>query len=249
MYKRASNGIHGYYFYAYVIIAPMQKDENTKPYTREEFERVSKIRVDRIAKEFDAGFKFLENYPKSVTFFGSSLMADENPYCVSARKLAGKIVKELGYSVMSGGGPGIMEAANRGAFENGGTSLALTIRLPHPQVVNDYITKQIDPDYFFVRKVLLSFSAAAFIFYPGGYGTLDEFFEIVTLIQTQKIVGVPLICVGSDYWKSMEAFLRSELLSRGTILPENLSLFIITDDLDEITKIIKNAPPRNNLDI
>ncbi len=229
----------------------MSKEKNTspQPYSREEFERVSKIRIERIAEEFAEGFEFLENYPKSVTFFGSSLLKEDSPYCVSARELAGKIVKELGHSILTGGGPGIMEAANRGAFENGGTSLALTIRLPHPQIVNGFLTKHIDPNYFFVRKVLLSFSAEAFIFYPGGYGTLDEFFEIITLAQTQKIVGVPIICVGSDYWNSLKDFIYKELLSRETILAENLGIFKITDDHDEIINILRNAPMRHNLDI
>lgn len=228
----------------------MQKEKNTPHHhTREEVERIAKIRVERIAEEFQEGFKFLEDYPKTVTFFGSSLMREDNLYCRSARELAGRIAKELGYAVLTGGGPGIMEAANRGAFENGGASLALTIRLPHPQIVNDYINKQVDPNYFFVRKVLLSFQAAAFIFYPGGYGTLDEFFEILTLIQTQKLTGTPLICVGSDYWNALKKFITEELLSRETILPDNVDLFKITDNHEEIMEIIRKAPIRDNLDI
>lgn len=223
----------------------MDREQNTHTFSRTEMEMLARERIAEISKEFSEGFKFLEDYPKSVTFFGSSLMKEDNPYCVSARTLSGRIVKELGYSVLTGGGPGIMEAANRGAFENGGTSLALTIKLPHPQVINRYITKEVDPYYFFVRKVCLSFSAEAFIFYPGGYGTLDEFFEMITLIQTKKVVGVPLICVGTDYWKSLERFMQAELLSRGTILPEDLLLYTITDNHDEILDIIKKAPVRD----
>ncbi|MBX4199092.1 TIGR00730 family Rossman fold protein [Candidatus Parcubacteria bacterium] len=226
----------------------MEKEQNVHTLTKEEIQGVARERVEEIAKEFKAGFKFLEDYPKSVTFFGSSLMKEDNPYCLSARKLAGRISTELGYSVLTGGGPGIMEAANRGATEAGGTSLAITIKLPTPQTINHFITSEIDPYYFFVRKVCLGFSAEAFIFYPGGFGTLDEFFEIITLIQTRKIVGVPLICVGSDYWKSLERFMQAELLSRGTILPEDLLLYNITDDHDEILEIIKKAPIRNGLE-
>lgn len=207
-------------------------------------ERLAKLRVDKIADEFSLGFKFLEDYPKSVTFFGSSLMTAEDPYCVSARQLSGRIAKELGYAVLTGGGPGIMEAANRGAKEAGGTSLALTIKLPSPQIINDYITRQVDPDYFFVRKVCLSFLAEAYIFYPGGLGTMDEFFELMTLMQTRKIVGVPLICVGTDYWKHVDHFMREVLSKRGLILPEDADLCKITDDHDEILEIIKNAPVR-----
>jgi uncharacterized protein (TIGR00730 family) len=226
----------------------MQPDPNTHTFTRREMEFLARERVNEIAKEFSNGFKFLEDYPKSVTFFGSSMMKEDNPYCQSAKVLAGRIVKELGYSVLTGGGPGIMEAANRGAYENGGTSIGLTIALPRPQLINKYITKEFDPYYFFVRKVLLGFSAEAFIFFPGGYGTLDEFFEILTLIQTRKVVGVPLICVGSDYWKSLERFMQAELLSRGTILPEDLLLFTITDNLDEVIDIISKVPVRNTMD-
>ncbi|MBX4195440.1 TIGR00730 family Rossman fold protein [Candidatus Parcubacteria bacterium] len=225
----------------------MKEDQNSHTFSREEMRMLARERIAEITKEFTEGFKFLEDYPKSVTFFGSSLMNQDNPYCVSARELSGRIAKELGYSVFTGGGPGIMEAANRGAFESGGTSLALTIKLPDPQTINKYITKEVDPYYFFVRKVCLSFSAEAFVFYPGGLGTLDEFFEIMTLIQTRKIVGVPLICVGSDYWKSLERFMQSELLSRGTILPEDLLLYHITDNHDEIIDLIRKSPVRESI--
>jgi uncharacterized protein (TIGR00730 family) len=215
--------------------------------SREEVNVVAAERVKEIAKEFEDGFKFLANYPKSVTFFGSNQFTEDNPYYASARALAGKISTELGYSVVSGGGPGIMEAANRGAFEAGGTSLGLTIKLPQEQVINKYLSKEIDSYYFFVRKVILSFSSEALIFYPGGFGTLDEFFEMVTLAQTRKVIGVPIICVGSDYWKKLERFMQEELLSRGTIMAEDMTLFTITDDLDEVIDIIKKVPVRNSL--
>ncbi|HRH25638.1 MAG TPA: TIGR00730 family Rossman fold protein [Parcubacteria group bacterium] len=227
----------------------MPEEQNTHNHTQEEKDRIKKIRMERIHSEFEEGFKFIDEYPKSVTFFGSSLLKEDDPYCISARTLAGRIAKELNYAVLTGGGPGIMEAANRGAHENGGSSLALTIRLPHPQIVNPYITRMVDPNYFFVRKVLLSFNAAAFIFFPGGYGTLDEFFEILTLVQTQKVVGVPIICVGTDFWSSLKVFIEKELLTRGTILPDNVDLFKITDNHDEILEIIKKTPIRDNLDI
>lgn len=226
----------------------MEKEGSVYTLTKDEIKDVARERVEEISKEFKTGFQFLEDYPRSVTFFGSSLMKEDNPYCLSARALASRIAKELGYSVLTGGGPGIMEAANRGAFEAQGTSLAITIKLPTPQTINKFITKEIDPYYFFVRKVCLSFSAEAFIFYPGGFGTLDEFFELITLIQTRKIVGVPLICVGSDYWKALESFMRQEMLNRGTIMPEDLSLFTITDNHDEILELIKKSPIRNSLD-
>ena len=214
---------------------------------RRESELLASERVDEITKEFTAGFKFLEDYPRSVTFFGSTQFKEGNPYYDAARALAGKVVKELKYSVFSGGGPGIMEAANRGAFESGGTSLGLTIRLPHEQVTNGYLSKTLDLYYFFVRKVMMSYSAEAFIFFPGGFGTLDEFFELVTLVQTKKIEGVPIICVGSDYWKSLERFMQENLISRGTISAEDLTLYTITDDLDEIIEMVRKVPLRTRM--
>ena len=211
---------------------------------REEIQKVAKKRVSEISREFTEGFKFLEDYPKSVTFFGANQFREENPYYISARILASRLVKELGYSILSGGGPGIMEAANRGAFEAGGNSLGLLIKLPNGQTTNKYITREFSSYYFFIRKVCLSFSAEAFIFYPGGFGTLDEFFEILTLIQTKKITHVPLICVGSEYWNKLKKFMKKEMLSRGTIKPEELDSFHIIDDHDKIIEIIKKVRVR-----
>lgn len=215
--------------------------------SREEMSRVAVERIAEITKEFTDGFKFLADYPKSVTFFGSNQFKEDNKYYADARALASRIASELNYSVASGGGPGIMEAANRGAFEVGGTSLGLTIKLPQEQVINKYISKGIDSYYFFVRKVILSFSSEALIFYPGGFGTLDEFFEIITLAQTEKLRGVPIICVGNDYWKKLEIFMVEELLSRGTIHAKDMTLFTITDNHDEIINIIKKVPVRNGM--
>lgn len=221
-----------------------ESNENILTLGREEMHSLAKKRVSEIAKEFTEGFKFLEDYPKSVTFFGGNQLREDDKYYMSARTLAAKLVKELGYSVISGGGPGIMEAANRGAFEAGGSSLGLLIKLPDGQITNKYITAQFSAYYFFVRKVCLTFSAEAFIFFPGGFGTLDEFFEIATLIQTRKVDGVPLICVGSDYWNALKEFMKKELIARGTITEKDLELFHITDDHDEIVKILKKVPVR-----
>src|SRR5690606_21462531 len=124
----------------------------------------------------------------------------DNPYYIRARALAKKIVEETGYTIITGGGPGIMEAANRGAYEAGGKSVGMNIILPHEQKINEYLTANARFYYFFIRKVALSFSAETYIFFPGGFGTLDEFFEIVTLIQTNKIPRVPVICVGKEFW-------------------------------------------------
>lgn len=222
----------------------MAKEQHTHTLTKEEMHIATRERIDEITKEFTDGFKFLEKYPHSVTFFGSSLIPEDSSYFKTAETLAKKIVTELNYSVLSGGGPGIMKAANKGAFEAGGSSLGLTIQIPDGQITNKYVTDKIDMYYFFARKMCMSFSAEAFIFFPGGLGTLDEFFEMVTLIQTKKIVDVPLICVGSDYWLSLKKFMEETLLKRGTINHDDLKLFTITDDLDEIISLIRKSPER-----
>jgi len=221
--------------------------ENILTLSREEIHELARKRVSEISREFTEGFEFLEDYPQSVTFFGANQFREDNPYYQSACALASRVVKELGYSVFSGGGPGIMEAANRGAYEAGGNSLGLLIKLPEGQVINNYITKSFASYYFFVRKVLLSFSAEAFIFFPGGFGTLDEFFEILTLVQTKKIAGVPIICVGSEYWNGLRGFMEREILTRGAIEPFDLNLFHVVDDHTEIIEIIKKVPVRNGV--
>ncbi|MBX4181482.1 TIGR00730 family Rossman fold protein [Candidatus Parcubacteria bacterium] len=210
-------------------------------------DKLASERVAEIAKEFSAGFKFLEDFPKSVTFFGSNQVKETDKFYESARTLSSRLVKELDYSVVSGGGPGIMEAADRGAFEAGGNSLGLLIKLPHEQPINGYITKSISFYYFFARKYCLAFGAEVFIFYPGGLGTLDEFFEILTLAQTQKIGKIPLICVGSEYWNKMKSFIQEEMVARGYVRSSDMDLFTITDDHDEIIDIIKKAPVQVNV--
>ncbi|OHA92716.1 MAG: Rossman fold protein, TIGR00730 family [Candidatus Zambryskibacteria bacterium RIFCSPLOWO2_02_FULL_39_26] len=201
-------------------------------------------RVSLIAKEFTDGFNFLRHYPKSVTIFGGNHWKEEDLVYIKARSLGARIVNDLKYAVFTGGGPGIMEAANRGAYEAGGDSLGLTIELSHHQIQNSYLTKNLDFYYFFSRKVCLGFSAEAFVFFPGGYGTFDEFFEILTLVQTKKIEYVPIILVGSDFWNPLDEFIKKEMLTRGSIEPEDLQLYKITDDENEIIETIRNAPVR-----
>ncbi|MEK7390685.1 MAG: TIGR00730 family Rossman fold protein [Patescibacteria group bacterium] len=208
----------------------------------------AKKRVDLISKEFSEGFEFLENYPRSVTVFGSSQATEKDIYYQKALSLCKRIAGELKYSVITGGGPGIMEAANRGAFEAQGQSVGITIKLPREQATNSYITDKIALTYFFVRKVCLSFSAEAYIFFPGGFGTLDELFEILTLVQARKIEPVPLILVGSEYWRPLETFIRNELLDRKMIDPGDMTLFTIHDDENKILEIIKKVPVKNGVE-
>lgn len=202
-------------------------------------------RLSTINSEFRHTFKFLQSYPHSVTFFGSARFTEEHPYYARARSLAAKIARETGYAVVSGGGGGIMEAANRGAYEAGGKSIGMNIILPHEQKMNQYLTAHVRFYYFFIRKVALSFSAEVYIFFPGGFGTMDEFYEIVTLIQTNKIPRVPVICVGSEYWKHIQEFskyLRDDLK---VIPPEDEKIYHVTDDDDEVIEIIKKSKLRN----
>ncbi len=224
----------------------MMKEKN-KPITLLEISEASRKRVALIAKEFTNGFEFVKNYPRSVTFFGSARTTENEAYYKKARDLAHKIVRELHYSVTTGGGPGIMEAANRGAFEASGNSLGLTIDLPHEQMDNKYLTDKESFHYFFSRKVCLSFSAEAYIYFPGGFGTLDEFLEVLTLIQTNKIPKAPIILVGSSFWNPVEQLFRDILISNKMIKEEDLSLYTITDNEDEIIEIIRKAPVRLGL--
>ncbi len=200
-------------------------------------------RLATIAEEFSDGFAFIRKYPRSVTFFGSARTAQGNVHYDQAYTLAKKIVEELGYAVVTGGGPGIMEAANRGAYDAGGDSVGLLIKLPKEQASNPYVKDTIEFHYFFARKVVLSFAAEAYIFFPGGYGTLDEFFELVTLIQTHKIPPMPIILIGEDFWRPLDGFIKKNVLEHHhAIAPSDTHLYTITDDMNKVIDSIKHTP-------
>jgi uncharacterized protein (TIGR00730 family) len=197
----------------------------------------------RINHEFKEGFAFIQKFPRSVTVFGSSMLKQDSETYKQAEIVASKISSELNYAVITGGGPGIMEAANKGAREAGGRSEGLTVSLPHERKVNGYTTGSTRFSYFFVRKTILTFAAEAYIFFPGGFGTFDELFSILTLIQTGKIPKVPIILFGSKFWDNLKAFIKKSMLEDyKTIDPENLNLFEITDSPDRVVEIIKTAP-------
>ncbi|MEX0909897.1 MAG: TIGR00730 family Rossman fold protein [Candidatus Paceibacterota bacterium] len=230
-----------------------QKEEKAKTHTHiENKERVQKIRMEEalervslIGQEFSDGFDVIRNHPRSVTFFGSARFTESHPYYQKAREIAAKVSLE-GYTVVTGGGGGIMEAGNRGAHEAGGDSLGFNIELPFEQKLNPYVSEHLAFRYFFSRKVLLAFSAEAFLFFPGGFGTLDEFFEILTLVQTKKIPRVPLILVGNEFWGKLHSYIIEELLENyKTINPEDTNLYNITEDPLEIVRIVKEAPIRD----
>ncbi len=212
--------------------------------SHQEIEKEAKKRVSRIAKEFANGFEFIRSYPKSVTFFGSARFSEHNPYYKKARHIAQELSKQ-GYAIVTGGGPGIMEAGNRGARDENGESVGLNIKLPMEQVLNPYVKNHLDFHYFFSRKVCMSFSAEAYLYFPGGFGTLDELFEILTLVQTHKIRKVPIILVGEKFWKPLDHFLDTLLYHQNdTIEESDLDLYTITDDEALIMKIVAAAPSR-----
>lgn len=201
-------------------------------------------RVFRIMAEFVEGFEFLSNLRKEVTFFGSARFPEDSHWYHEAQKLGRKLA-ENGFAVITGGGPGIMEAGNRGAYEGGGESIGLDIELPLEQRRNAYVKRGVGFHYFFTRKVMMSASAQAYIFFPGGFGTLDEFYEIVTLIQTQKMEPVPIVCVGKDYWGPLHDWMKRVLLGNlKTILAEDLELYKIVDTAEEAFDLIKDSAER-----
>ena len=198
-------------------------------------------RIFRIMSEFVDGFNFLADIKKSVTFFGSARTKDGENYYQEALDLASWLAKD-GYEVVTGGGPGIMEAANRGATQAKGISIGLNIQLPHEQRINDYVNRSIAFHYFFTRKLMLSYSAQAYVYFPGGYGTLDEFFEIITLIQTKKIDKILIVAIGRNYWTKLLEFLKSEVYGKHEAIDkEDLALFKIVDSAEEAYKLIKKA--------
>lgn len=203
-------------------------------------------RVCIITEEFNRGFDFLEGIDKVVSIFGSTRARESDISYQKARQLASRLAKEQDYTIVTGGGPGIMEAANRGAKEAGGHSVGLTIELREGQVTNNYVTDRVDFHYFFSRKVMLSFAARMYVFFPGGFGTLDEFFEIITLIQTYKIPHLPVVLVDSTYWQPLQDFIHQTIYKDyNAIDQEDLSLVKIVDNIDEIMTIAERAPKRH----
>lgn len=185
----------------------------------------------RVFWQFIKGFRNLHFLGPCISVFGSARFNEGNPHYTSAREF-GKRISDLGFTVMTGGGPGIMEAANRGAFENGGKSVGCNIELPFEQQPNPYMNKCITFEHFFVRKVLLVKYSYAFIIMPGGFGTMDEFFETLTLVQTKMITQFPIVLFGREYYKELWEYLEY-MATQGTIHLDDLSLVLLTDDIDE----------------
>ncbi len=203
----------------------------------DEFIHTDTWRVFRIMGEFVEGFDELASITHGVSVFGSARILPESPQYKAAQETASLLVR-AGFAVITGGGPGIMEAANRGAVEAGGVSIGCNIELPFEQKPNDYLTRSLKFRYFFVRKTMFVKYSTAFIIFPGGYGTLDELFESLTLIQTRKIKNFPVILFGSHYWGGMVKWIEDLMLSEGKISEDELRLLHLTDSPAEAVKII-----------
>ncbi|GAA4592938.1 TIGR00730 family Rossman fold protein [Actinoplanes octamycinicus] len=197
-------------------------------------------RALRILSEFVEGFDTLADLPPAVSVFGSARSAPDSPECELATGL-GAALAEAGYAVITGGGPGVMEAANRGATEAGGMSVGLGIELPFEQGLNDWVDIGIDFRYFFVRKTMFVKYAQAFVVLPGGFGTLDELFEAITLVQTRKVTRFPVILMGVDYWSGLLDWIKRRMLDEGKISEADLDLIQVTDDVAEAVRIIVEA--------
>ncbi len=203
-------------------------------------------RLGNINQEIEAGYQILRKYHKTVTFFGSARTCPDSRYYQAARDVAERLAKN-GYAIVSGGGHGIMGAANeganiavqKGARAAGGESIAFNIKLPHEQDLNAYATEAYEFQHFAPRKIVMTMYADAYVFFPGGFGTLDELAEILTLIQTQKANKAPVILYDTAFWSSLDAFFREKMLSEGAISKEDLELYTITNDLDEIVQLVK----------
>lgn len=223
--------------------------EQGKPEVTEEFKplvckpkQLESWRIFKIMSEFVEGFELLSKYGLAASFFGSARAGFGEETAKAATELAGRLAKR-GFAIITGGSSGIMEAANKGAFEAGGASVGLNIRLSQDQALNDYLTDSMVFDHFFVRKTMLAFASEVYIFFPGGFGTMDEFFEIVTLVQTKKIQPIPIVLFGKDYWTPLIKEFEEQFYTRYQAIDESdLKLYHLVDTVDEAFEyIVANA--------
>ncbi|MFV0485029.1 MAG: TIGR00730 family Rossman fold protein [Candidatus Saccharimonadales bacterium] len=189
----------------------------------------------RYAQDLEQGLAKIRTYAQGVTIFGSARMKEDNKWCKAAEKLGGALARE-GHAVITGGGPGIMEAANKGAYEAGGRSIGLNIKLPHEQHINPYVTDELEFRYFFARKVMLTFSSKVFVFFPGGFGTLDEFSEILLLMQEGKMPRMPMFLIGKEYWAPLDKFITNKMVKNKLVKSADQKIYKITNDIMDVVK-------------
>jgi uncharacterized protein (TIGR00730 family) len=206
-------------------------------------EEQDELRLDRIRAEVDAGFDALRDIDDGVSVFGSARIAEGHPWYELSRETGACLAKH-GFAVITGGGPGLMEAANRGAAEAGGLSVGLNIELPQEQRPNPYMNRSLDFHYFFTRKLMFVRYARAFVIFPGGFGTLDEMFESLTLIQTERILHFPTILVGSQHWQPLLEWIDNGLEDEGMIGPGDKELLVTADTPDEVCDHVRRASER-----
>jgi hypothetical protein len=214
----------------------MEREKKEYPISAD-FTQQDTWRMFRIMAEFVEGFEDLKDCSPAVSIFGSARCGKDHAVYRQTEEIAGRLVRE-GFSIITGGGPGVMEAANKGAAEAGGKSVGLNIDLPFEQEANPYSNRRLSFRYFFVRKVMFVKYAFGFVIMPGGFGTLDELFEAVTLIQTDKIEPFPVVLVGSKFWGGLIEWIRGTLLEDKRISPEDLDLFQIVDEVDDVVSVI-----------
>ena len=205
-------------------------------------------RVLRYAKELERGLAKIRTYSQGVSIFGSARLPLDGKWCQLAEKL-GFLLAQNGHPVITGGGPSIMEAANKGAYEAGGRSIGLNIQLAHEQHINPYVTDEMEFKYFFARKVMLTMSSKVYVFFPGGFGTLDEFSEILILMQEGKMPKMPMFLIGKSYWKPLDRWFESKLQKAyKTINPVDRKIYKITDDINEVVKAANKIGHRSIYD-
>ncbi len=210
---------------------------------------VEENKLCMIQEEFREGIDSVKELGPSVTFYGSARLAQDHPECINAYNLAYRIGKELGYAIISGGGAGIMEAANKGGKEAGVESIGMTIRLPKEQATNPFVTKEVPFHFFFARQVSMQYTTEACVYCAGGIGTLYEFFEMMTHLQTGKIGLIPIILYGTEFWNPIKKMLEEQFVEKyKTISLADLDRFIVTDDVDQILEVIRVSKMRDGAD-
>jgi uncharacterized protein (TIGR00730 family) len=219
---------------------PTQDEQLLESPRHDEFTHTDTWRVFRIMGEFVLGFDELASLTRGISIFGSARTKPDDPYYTAAQETAALLARE-GFAVITGGGPGLMEAANRGAYEAGGLSIGCKIELPFEQGANPYQTRSLTFRYFFVRKMMFVKYSLGFIIFPGGFGTLDELFEALTLIQTRKIRNFPVVLFGSNYWNGLLTWIKDFALKEGKISEQDLNLVHLTDSPADVVKIIINS--------